>query len=145
MNIFLDTSILVKLYFPESDSDSLNSLFAGQQFEKIYIAEIAPVEFYSAVWKKVRTKELPEEDAVLLLQNFRTDIEKYAIIEQDNILVASACSLLTKYGKSGLRALDSLQLASAISVKDDIMLAKTSDLLLEKFLVEEELPVSFSN
>ena len=111
-------------------------------FEKIYIAEIAPVEFYSAVWKKLRTKDLPEDDAVLLLQNFNADLDKFFQIEQDSILVTTACSLLTKYGKSGLRALESLQLASALSVKNDHILAKTSDLLPEKFLLAEGLPIS---
>lgn len=142
MSIFLDTSILVKLYFPESDSSALESFFSAQNFKRFYIAEIAPVEFYSAVWKKVRNKDLHEEDAVLLLQNFGADMGKFSKIEQDETVIATACSLLRKYGKSGLRALDSIQLASAISVRADLKLAKTSDVLLEKFLLAEGVPVS---
>lgn len=58
MKIFLDTSSLIKLYHTEIGTDDLDKLLDENSVQEIFLAEIAKIEFSSAVWKKVRTKDL---------------------------------------------------------------------------------------
>lgn len=58
----------------------------------------------------------------------------------DNIIEA-ASNLLMKYGDKGLRTLDSLQLASALTLKDEDCIFLTSDNLLKSLFEEENLNV----
>lgn len=58
MKVYLDTSSLLKLYHFEEGSDILDNLFANNPITDIFLSEIAKIEFASAIWKKVRTKEL---------------------------------------------------------------------------------------
>ncbi len=139
MRIFLDTSSLIKLYFPEVGSEALDNLFEKEQIEVVYLSEIAKVEFNSAVWKKVRTKELSSEDAISLINAFKTDFDRFDFINVSAVLITEANKMLAKYGVSGLRTLDAIQLATALSLRKQIRVAFTSDLLLQKFMEEEEL------
>lgn len=69
MTLFLDSSSLCKLYFAEPDSLEIELLFSDFEIDNIVLSELAEVEFSSAIWKKVRTKELTESEAkdVILL------------------------------------------------------------------------------
>ena len=60
MKIFLDTSSLIKLYHFESGTDYLDQIFEEYIISEIFLSDIAKVEFNSAIWKKVRTKDLTE-------------------------------------------------------------------------------------
>jgi len=45
------------------------------------------------------------------------------------------------YGENGLRTLDAIQLATVVLKKADLNIAKTSDVLLQKLLTDEVIPV----
>ena len=49
--------------------------------------------------------------------------------------------MITKYGEEGLRTLDSIQLAAAVSLKAKVDLNKSSDKLLTKLFEKEGLVV----
>ncbi len=55
MNVFLDTSILFKLYHEEEGTEEIDKFFEEEEIEQVYLSEIAEIEFYSAVSKKLRT------------------------------------------------------------------------------------------
>ncbi len=57
MNIFLDTSSLLKLYHKEQGTEELLE-FVSENVENIYLSEIAKIEFNSAIWKKFEQKSL---------------------------------------------------------------------------------------
>ena len=59
MNVFLDTSALVKLYHQEAGTEELDQFFEEQAVESIYLSEIAEVEFYATVSKKREQVKLP--------------------------------------------------------------------------------------
>ena len=105
MNIFLDTSSLFKLYFQESGSAELDQLFERQSIEQIYLSGLAPVEFRSIVWRKVRMNEITAENATLLLNAFDEDYSTYTFIPVDELLLQLSCQLFDKYGQSGFRSL----------------------------------------
>lgn len=137
MKIFLDTSSLVKLYHNESGSEELIELFEEQKIEAIFLSNIAKLEFSSAVYKKVRTKELSENEANELILLFESDFSKYSFIKCNDEIVEEANRLLKIYGTDGLRSLDSIQLASVLKVKSELSLALSADEKLKSFIVTE--------
>ncbi len=140
MKIFLDTSSLFKLYHKESDTDIIERVFADHNITTIYLSEIAKIEFASTIWKKVRVKELTESQAKAILDLFEQDFGKYTFIPSDAIINEQARNLITKYGKQGLRTLDSIQLATSVSLSDKANLFITTDKLLATFFKLELLP-----
>jgi uncharacterized protein len=134
MNIFLDTSILFKLYHEEEGTDEIDQFFEEQEIEQVFISEIAEVEFFSAVSKKLRTGELTHQQTDGLMDLFEQDYKNYTIIQIDSTLIKTAKLLIRKYSNKGLRTLDSIQLASLMKGKDNISIAKTSDALLSEII-----------
>jgi len=105
MTIFLDTSSLFKLYVQESGSDELIRFSDEQPVERVYLSELAIVEFHSTVWRKVRMGEVTADDARLLLSAFDTDCLTYSFVPVTHSLLRLAQQLLSQYGQSGLRSL----------------------------------------
>lgn len=140
MKIFLDTSSLLKLYHRESDTAELELRLSKLAISEIFLSEITKIEFSSAVWKKVRTKEISKMQAETTINLFEADFEKYTFIAIDSLLVERARILIAKYGVEGLRTLDSIQLASAVSMEQEVNIFLTSDRLLDACFKSEGLP-----
>jgi uncharacterized protein len=137
MKIFLDTSSLIKLYHFETGTDYLDKLFETNTITEIFLSDLAKVEFISAIWKKVRTKDLTDTEATSIITSFNNDYDNYSFIDFDSELLLVARDLIDKYGLKGLRTLDSLQLASIINVKSELAFAITADDFL-RTLIELE-------
>lgn len=134
MKIFLDTSSLIKLYHAESGTDELDNLFESNSIQEIFLSEITKIEFNSAIWKKVRTKDLTIDEATEITDSFTNDYDNYSFVGSDYDLILRAKDLVTKYGVQGLRTLDSIQLASVIAIKSDLSFAVTADNLLRTLI-----------
>jgi predicted nucleic acid-binding protein len=132
MKVFFDTSSLFKLYHKEDGTDELMSLFTEIGIEVIYLAEITKIEFSSVVWKKCRKNEIDENSASQLIEKFEKDSVRYSYVSEGQVLRQKAQELIGKHWRKGLRTLDSIQLASAMKVKDQIELFLTSDKLLSE-------------
>lgn len=143
MKLFFDTSSLFKLYHLEQGSEALLEFLSSKEIDSICISELTIIEFCSAVWKKCRKNEITEEIAKLLIGNFESDLIKYQIVAQTTKVTIAAKNLIYKYWKSGLRTLDSIQLASVLSV-EKVDLFFTSDLILGKIAKEEHLKIFVS-
>jgi len=141
MKAFMDTSSLIKLYHQEIDSDTIIEILSDYKIESIILSELAILEFRSALWKKVRLQEIEEEPANKVIQCFHNDQNKYEWISLNYDIVISALKLIMKYGYSGLRTLDSLQMASALIMKDKDCIFLTSDKLLRELFKQEELNI----
>lgn len=140
MKAFLDTSSLIKLYHQEEGSDSITKAISND-VEEIFLSELAVLEFRSAIWKKIREKEIEETAAMEVMSCFHSDHDNFQWILLESDTVESAAHLLMKYGKNGLRTLDSLQLAAALTLKDEECIFLTSDKLLRSLFEEEKLRV----
>ena len=141
MNLYFDTSSIFKLYHKEEGSDGLMDFFLSNSITAIYLSEITEIEFSSAVWKKCRKKEIDENLAKIIIENFDKDSVKYKFVPQSDNLKILAKTLIGKYWKNGLRALDSIQLASALNIKKNIDVFLTSDKLLADIAIHEGLNV----
>lgn len=139
MKIFLDTSSLIKLYHNEIGTDILDKIFEDNEVGEIFLSDIAKIEFTSAIWKKVRTKDLTSDEATDIINSFCDDYDKYTFIDVNSELLSIARDLVIKYGLKGLRTLDSIQLASIIEVKTGLSFAVTADDLLKSFIKLEEI------
>ncbi|MGB0880827.1 MAG: type II toxin-antitoxin system VapC family toxin [Polaribacter sp.] len=139
MRIFLDTSSLIKLYHEEQGTKELDFFLKQNSITSIILSELAKIEFSSAIWKKVRTKELSVEDASELVELFKSDYSNYYFAPTNSNLIESANNLINKYGNNGLRTLDSIQLASAIAMKGSLEIVFTADKLLNELFISEGL------
>lgn len=139
MILFFDTSSLFKLYHNEEGSEQVISLLASQEIEKLYLSEIAKVEFFSAAAKKLRTNEIAVDDFATITSAFQKDFEKYSFILLDSALLAEALNLVKKYKEQGLRTLDSIQLASLLKVRSIVTYALTDDSLFKKIIANENI------
>jgi predicted nucleic acid-binding protein len=145
MKLFLDTSSLFKLYYLEMDSSIIERVFTDYKVTDVFLSELTKIEFASTVWKKVRKQDITELQAKAVIEAFEEDYSKYIFVQIDNMLIEQAKSLVTKYGKQGLRALDSIQLSTAVILGGRIDLFLSSDKLLNSFLKFESLPTERSN
>ena len=101
MKLYLDTSSLFKLYHTKAGTQVVDSIFAENNPTAIFISEIALIEFTSALFKKVRSKELNNINATLLINLFEVDCKKYNIVPVNTKSFLSAKALLIKYAVEG--------------------------------------------
>lgn len=141
MNVFIDTSSLFKLYHREAGTDELLHLFTTVGIATVFIAEITLIEFSSVVWKKCRKREISEAIALEFINKFKTDTAKSTLVPETSTTKTCAADLIGKHWKVGLRTLDSIQLASALTIKTEIDLFLTSDILLSQIAQSEGLIV----
>jgi uncharacterized protein len=87
----------------------------------LVISALAQVEVTAAIWRKHRAESLALDDALLLLRAFRADYERslgtsprFTVISVTDEILRRAAELT---GEHGLRAYDSVQLASALTVR----------------------------
>lgn len=144
MNIFLDTSSLIKMYHNEADSPWLLDFIENNDIESIFLAEITRIEFLSAVWKKCRSDELSENESIALIKTFQTEVN-FSFVKDSRILKRVATELISTYWREGLRTLDALQLSSALLIQDDIDYFISSDKVLNKIAETEGFKIQSIN
>lgn len=140
MKAYLDTSSLLKLYHSEEGSQLLQKELSSK-VDSIYLSEIARIEFLSAIWKKVRQKQIKERTGNSVIDCFEADFNKFNWINLSHDIIENASVLIKKYGLDGLRSLDSLQLSCAVRLRKEDALFFTSDKLLQKLFTKENLNV----
>jgi len=96
----------------------------------------------STIWKKVRTNEIGKVSAKVVMDAFEDDFNKYSWVEVDFDAIQLSKDLLMRYGQKGLRTLDSIQLSSAVALKNNKNCQfVTFDLRLKGFFRDEGLSV----
>ena len=112
---FLDSSAVVKRYFPEQGHKWIDALCGNGQGHEIYIAQVALVEVVAALCRREREGSitLPERDTLIML--FRKDSrESYNIWPVTTDLYTSAGDLCRSHR---LRAYDAVQLACVLALR----------------------------
>lgn len=116
-SIFVDTSALVKFYYPERDSDRIETLLL--RAERIYITNLTVVEMASALSKKVRIGDIKKEQETVLWNTFLDDLQTgqvEMVILNDRDYFKAADLIRELGGRYGIKTLDSLQLSAAHSL-----------------------------
>ncbi|MCK9420354.1 MAG: type II toxin-antitoxin system VapC family toxin [Nitrospirae bacterium] len=137
---YFDTSALAKRYSFEIGSEQVDSLIADEK-NVIVIGNIAITEIYSALSKKVRTREITQHDFLSAVYNFEKDIAKnsYRFLEVDNDIVTATKRLILTYPE--LRTYDSIHLALALELSELTPCVVTSDIVLYRTCQAEGLQV----
>ncbi|MCB1189951.1 MAG: type II toxin-antitoxin system VapC family toxin [Leptospiraceae bacterium] len=142
MNLFLDTSAIVKLYNPEAETEELTNFILQDDIEEILISEIALIEFHSAFWKKFRENQITEDDLNIVIKLFSNETF-YKIIPLSESIIKTAIDLMERHGRNGLRTLDSIQMSSIFiaNVNYDDLTVITFDSILTKIIALEGIQI----
>jgi uncharacterized protein len=140
--IYLDTSIIVPAYCVEPLSDRVDELLRRES--DLAISNLTEVEFYSALSRKVRQRELTLDEAQQLSIDFRTDLDSgiYQRLSVEAIHFQLAREWISRFD-TVLRTLDALHLAIASGyempvITGDVGLAESGrslDLVVELILL----------
>jgi len=113
MNLYADTSALIKKYVIESGSEQAIAHFS--QYPIIGTTVLTQTEMASAMAKAVRLGWVDESEILVAWQDFLSHWSAYARLPVSARVVERAASLVWRYA---LRAYDSIQLASALAWKE---------------------------
>ncbi len=110
---FLDTSAVVKLYVNEPESALVQAHV--DPADTLLITTLSALEFLSALYGKVRQRQLLEADADARVGLFNLDLPSFVTLPLGPAEFERERLLLERYGKSeGLRPPDALQVAAAL-------------------------------
>ncbi len=129
--LYVDTSSLVKYYYPEPDSDKVEAILL--KADRIYISYLTMVEMASALSKKVRTHDLTKQAETALWKTFLNDLHtnKIELVDLHDRHYVRAADIIREFGgKYGIKTLDSLHLAVAHSLPQAMFLC--SDKILSQ-------------
>ena len=114
MILYLDTSALVKLYVPETESGEVKG--AVEAADVVATSRLAYVEATAAFARKRREHGLTAGGYRTVLQDFEHDWENYFLVDVSDSLVKLAARLAEKHA---LRGYDAIHLASAVTMGRD--------------------------
>lgn len=137
---FLDTSVLIKLFHKEAETENVIELLANS--ENNVIRYLSKMEFISTIFKKVRTKEISQNQGLEISNRFESIIDVFKIVEHSIKIETQAIELLKYHSHSGLRTLDAIQLSCAINAKNDYDMFYTFDNKLQQIAILEGLKCS---
>lgn len=115
MNLYLDTSALVKLYVEEEGRAAV--LSAAADAEVVATSMIAYVEARSAFARRRREGGLAAAEHRRCVRDLDRDWPRYLRLEVSERLVLAAGRLAERYR---LRAFDSIHLVSAVTMRDQL-------------------------
>jgi len=111
MNLFFDTSALVKLFNNEEGSEAVKKLVANPS-SSINVLDLALIELQSAIHRKYRNNEIPEENLEKIQSAIEKQMEYFNTIPIGTDIMEEALELIKKFGKeNGLRTLNALHVA----------------------------------
>ena len=117
MIYFLDTSALAKRYLSERGSNRLRRLLDRKE-DIFYQTFLTPLEVASALYRRLRSREISPAELSFLLRAYVAHChEDYLLLPYSDALIDRASALIARHA---LRALDALQLASVLELRDSL-------------------------
>ncbi len=113
--MYLDTSVLVKLFVTEPDSEECERIIAG---DKIVSSELLYAEMQGALLAKEREGRLRPLDRQRIADDFENAIteSEITLVKLDSMTVREAVALMRQVYPIPLRTLDAIHLATYMSV-----------------------------
>ncbi len=115
MNIYLDSSALVKRYLVEAGTEAVHDLFGGP--DAIAGSALTEVEVPATISRAKKAGIVRAADATRAITLFQGDWANFVRIPVDDRQLGAAAVLAERYS---LRALDAVHLASALSWSEAI-------------------------
>jgi predicted nucleic acid-binding protein len=118
MNLYLDTSALVKNYIAEAGSSGVRKMIENPS-NQIWISELAEAEFTCALFRRMRNRELSADLVIEAMDGFRASIKKFQLLPLNSGILNKANQLINDYaGLYPLRNLDAMHAATFISIAE---------------------------
>jgi predicted nucleic acid-binding protein len=136
MTLFFDTSALLKRYLDETGSDRIKDLF--DQATSVFVSAISPVECASAFQRLFYTHDIDKRLFQKLTLEVSLDFAFFQTVDFDTHVKDICLKLLTKYP---LKSLDTIQLASLLSVAQDVEYFIVCDQQLKRYAIKEGIHV----
>ena len=142
MLYYLDASAWVKRYFDEIGSSFVRDLFAGRW--DFCCSPLGLIEVGSTIARKRKTGEVTPQEFAMKRASLLNDWQRFLRVEMTPSVVKRALDVTSAHG---LRGADSLHLASALNVKEELGLVSkdfaviSSDQELNAALVSRGLSV----
>jgi predicted nucleic acid-binding protein len=110
---FFDSSAIVKLYVTEPDTPAVQAEMLT--CDEVLISRLTPPEYRSAIYGKVREKNLSAADAGAALAAFSSSLGNFTVLQVSEAVWQRTELLLDSYAVSNkLRPPDAVQLACAL-------------------------------
>lgn len=134
MNLFFDTSALIKRYISETGSDTVDALF--NKADRILVSAVTKIEAFSTIKRLHKEKAISNEAYQNLIAEIGYDFQHFTVFPLSKFVEDVALSLIDKYQ---LKTLDSIQLASLLNQKELVNQFIVSDSRLKKAATSENL------
>ncbi len=121
---FLDTSAIVKRYFPEQGHTWVVTLCGLEQAHFLYIAQATLVEVVATICRKAREQNIADEERNALIKRFRQDSQDAYIIWPVTTAIYTTAGDLCRSHK--LRAYDAVQLACVLELRSETVVSKVA-------------------
>jgi predicted nucleic acid-binding protein len=110
--IYLDTSALGAIYFPEPYSDAVERIALAEPV--CGISDLSEVELFSATSRRLRMRELTRHEADAVATSFRADLaaDVFAVLPVTSSHFRHARGLIARFD-TPLRTLDAMHLSVA--------------------------------
>jgi len=121
--LFLDTSVLVKVYFKEIGSEAVIARSTSPN-QVLAASVLSYAEVHSAMARKYREKQIRSAELIRLRESFERDWEiKIIAVELNQQTMAARPGLLEMYP---LKAADAIQLSAALWLNNNLSAGKYS-------------------
>ena len=132
MILFFDTSALVKFFHEEEGSPLVTDLILSED-NQIWISELSSTEFLSALFRRLRTQEINEEQLRRAVTGFEEQIRSFNVEPLGHAILREAEDLLERFGKAKrLRTFDAIQLKTfTLIAEKDWRFVASDDILCD--------------
>ena len=146
---FFDSSALAKAYIAELGTDWVRSILDDDQ-HRIYISQVTALEVVAALTRRFHVGDLTLQERNDAAREVREDCLSYRVVDITDECIEAAIDLALTHD---LRAYDAAQLASALTVRNVLLLTPgfteltlvTADHELNRAGTQEGLPVEDPN
>ncbi len=119
MNLFFDSSALIKLFHRETGTERLQQLLLDAGTSP-YVSELARLEFYSTLYRRRREKSVGHRGLMATLEEFEAEWSSNSVEPLGTLVTQEAIALLKEFGEEyGLRTLDALHLATFVLLAEE--------------------------
>ncbi len=141
MNLFFDTSALVKYYLPEIGSDKVEQLISDLS-NTVWLSELLKTEFYSALFRRLRNRELSISQVQTAISGFEVSIQQFHIQPLNSLVLRETEQFLKTEGMNfPIRTLDALHFCSFKLLAESDWAFVTADTPFANFVSELGYPV----
>jgi len=136
MNIFCDTSALIKKYISEKGSGKFEKILS--KTDNIYVSAITEVETISTFKRLLTERAIDKDEYEMIVKDFETDFQYFSVVPIDIEIIKNALKMINQYQ---LKTLDSIQLGTLVYLKNEINSFVACDEKLIKSALKERIKV----